>query len=299
MIRLVLGLMMVAGAARAADAPDCRLKIVASLEMQTTMDGRVTIPVKVEGHDYRLMVDTGGYINTVSPGVVKHEGYKPAISLGTRLKGMGTSMLSTYVTVKDFAIGNAHGKDFNFFVDNDNSVFEDGTLAPQIMASYDTDIDFAHDKFSLILPDHCPGQVVYWTKTPFGVVDMSMENRTHISVPVVIDGKEIDAILDTGAHTSYINMSLAARLGVDEKNPLTKLRGNNMRVNGMAGAIYNYPFKTLSFGAVTVNNPQIQIVSDKVWTENRLLLGVGILRQLHLYIAYKEKKLYVTPAQAN
>jgi hypothetical protein len=30
-----------------------------------------------------------------------------------------------------------------------------------------------------------------------------------------------------------------------------------------------------------------------------LILGVGILRQLHLYIAYKEQKLYITPALAN
>jgi hypothetical protein len=28
-----------------------------------------------------------------------------------------------------------------------------------------------------------------------------------------------------------------------------------------------------------------------------VILGMGILRQLHLYIAYKEEKLYITPAQ--
>jgi predicted aspartyl protease len=302
MIKLALALAMIAGAAqaadKAADQPDCRLKMIASLEMQTTMDGRVTIPVQIEGHDYRLMVDTGGYINTVSPGLVKHEGYRPSVSTGVRLKGMGTTMLNSYVTVKDFAIGNAHGKDFNFFVDSDNGLFEDGTLAPQIMASYDTDIDFAHDRFTLISPDHCPGQVVYWTKSPFAVVDMTIENRTHIAVPVTIDGKEIDAVLDTGAHTSYINMSMAARLGLDEKDPAMKLRGT-IRINGLAGPVYNYPFKSLSFGAVTVSNPRLEIVSDKVWPENKLLLGVGTLRQLHLYIAYKERKLYVTPAQAD
>jgi hypothetical protein len=67
----------------------------------------------------------------------------------------------------------------------------------------------------------------------------------------------------------------------------------------MPGLVYNYPFQTLTFGGVTVNRPHIQIVSDPVWREDDLLLGVGILSQLHLYIAYGEKKLYITPALAN
>ena len=106
-------------------------------------------------------------------------------------------------------------------------------------------------------------------------------------------------MLDTGAHTSFITLRAAARLlGLEENDSSFKLKGNQ-RINGMMAPVYSYPFKSLSFGAVSVTNPHIEIVSDKVWGENRLLLGVDILRQLHLYIAYKERKLYVTPAQAN
>ena len=39
-----------------------------------------------------------------------------------------------------------------------------------------------------------------------------------------------------------------------------------------------------------------KIVADNVWDQTDLLLGIGILRQLHLYIAYKERKMYMTPA---
>jgi hypothetical protein len=44
-------------------------------------------------------------------------------------------------------------------------------------------------------------------------------------------------------------------------------------------------------------------VSDSVShlfdSETKLILGMGILRQLHIYIAYREKKLYVTAASAH
>ena len=286
------------GPAGAEDAKDCKLRAVMSAEMQTIPDGRVAIPVQFEGHDYRLMVDTGGYINTVSQQVVKQEGYHPRHSEGMFLRGMGTTKLDSFVTVKDFAIGRSHGRDFEFFVDDFNSSFTDGTLAPQVLAVYDVDLDFGHGKFNLISPDHCPGAGVYWADAA-ATVPIEIKDKTHIRIPVTINGKEIMATVDTGAPTSVITMRAARRyLDIKEDDPALKLRGN-IPVNGMVGPVYNYPFQSLSFGAVTVSHPRIEMVSDKVWGEDDLLLGVGILRQLHIYIAYKERKMYVTPALAN
>lgn len=284
--------------AEAQQARDCRLRVVAGLEMQTIPDGRVTIPVQVDGHDYRLMVDTGGYINTLSPQLLKQEGYQSRLS-PSQARGMGTTVLDHYVTVKDFAIGRTHGKDFQFYVDDFDVAFTDGTLAPQILAAYDVDFDFAHSKLNLIWPDHCPGVVSYWTNLQPAIVPIEMRDRTHIRIPVTIDGKEIMATLDTGADTSFITMRAAKRyLRLDEKDPALKLRGN-IPINGMVAPVHNYPFQTLNFGNVQVSHPRIEIVADKVWDENDLLLGIGILRQLHLYIAYKEKKMYITPALQN
>jgi predicted aspartyl protease len=287
-----------AGPATAEDPKDCKLRVVMSSELQTIPDGRVAIPVQLEGHDYRLMVDTGGYINTVSPQVVAQEGYHPRDSQGLVLRGMGTTKLDSYVTVKDFAIGRSHGKNFEFFIDDFSSSFADGTLAPQVLAVYDVDLDFVHGKFNLISPDHCAGGGVYWADSA-ATVPIEIKDRTHIRIPVTINGKEIMATVDTGATTSYITMRAARRfLDINDKDPALKLRGN-ISVNGMVGPVYNYPFQSLSFGAVTVNHPRIEMVADKVWNEDDLLLGIGILRQLHIYIAYKERKMYITPALVN
>lgn len=296
---IMLGVATPASAAVVQQEQNCVLRVMAKLDMQTVSDGRVTIPVQFEGHDHRLMVDTGGYINTVTPQLTREEGYELRTSQGTVLRGMGQTLLNKYVRTKDFTIGHSRGSDFYFFVDDFNDLSVDGTLAPSILAAYDVDLDFGHDKLNLINPDHCPGRVAYWTKTPIAIVPMEIKNRTHIRIPVTIDGKEIMAVLDTGSATSYITQRAASKfLGIDTNTDGMKLLGN-LAVNGMPGPVYNYPFKTLTFGAVTVNHPHIQIVSDPVWREEDLLLGVGILRQLHLYIAYGEKKLYISPALAN
>jgi hypothetical protein len=64
--------------------------------------------------------------------------------------------------------------------------------------------------------------------------------------------------------------------------------------------MYKYPFQTLTFQDVAVKYPEIEIGKEgkRMPDEPQLIVGMGILRQLHLYIAYAEKKLYVTPAEA-
>ena len=49
-----------------------------------------------------------------------------------------------------------------------------------------------------------------------------------------------------------------------------------------------------------MNNPDLVLVPDQLSRQPdeapKILLGVNVLRQLHMYVAYKERKLYVTPA---
>ncbi|HEY2033927.1 MAG TPA: hypothetical protein VGH02_09610, partial [Rhizomicrobium sp.] len=65
------------------------------------------------------------------------------------------------------------------------------------------------------------------------------------------------------------------------------------------------PFKTLSLNGLTVNHPDILLISNSesdVLGGNaspKMLIGLSILSKLHLYIAYGEHNLYVTPADAH
>ncbi|HEY1877387.1 MAG TPA: hypothetical protein VGG66_07940, partial [Rhizomicrobium sp.] len=239
--------------------PNCALRLMAGLDMQTMPDGRVTVPVQFEGHNHNLMVDTGGYINTVTPQLAKDEGYEIRVSHGTTLRGLGArSLLNTYVDTKEFTIGHSLGKDFAFFVEPFNDLSMDGTLAPSILAAYDVDFDFGHDKLNLFNPDHCPGRVVYWTKGPVSIVPIEIQNRTHIRIPVTIEGKEIMATLDTGSVTSLVTLrALSKFVGLDEKSAGMKSLGNKP-VNGLVAPVYNYPFQALAFGGVTVSHPHIE-----------------------------------------
>jgi len=164
------------------------------------------------------------------------------------------------------------------------------------MKHYDVEIDPAQGTLSLFSPKHCPGKVVYWTKSGYVVLPMSVVSDGHIEVRVTVDGKKVTALLDTGAVSSIVSLGAVKALGITEKSPdLKPILDKDARYQW-----YDYPFKSLDFDGITVTTPQLQVVSDNFLPRGTdMLIGVSILRRLHLYVAYDEEKLYITPATAN
>jgi len=82
---------------------------------------------------------------------------------------------------------------------------------------------------------------------------------------------------------------------------------NNEKVEG----VFTHRFATLELNGLTIRNPEITILPDvastketekesRAWfyktssTGYDLLLGIHELSRLHVYIAYKERKVYVS-----
>jgi predicted aspartyl protease len=289
-------LMIVSGAARAADAPDCRLTRYAAIAFTTIADGRIAIPVGVDGHAASFLVDTGGVYVSMTPEMAKKTGRTPK-AVDRWLVGVGGSLMTTAVHVDEFTIDKLKGTGMPVYVDNWLGIDVDGTIDPDMMAKFDVDFDFAHGLMNLFSQDHCPGKVVYWAKD-FVVLPMEVRvNSGHIRVPVTIEGKKVMATLDTGSMDSVMSLKLAKSLGIAEDSPNLKVR----RISGSRNQFrtYSYPFKELDMDGIAVTNPHITVMSDAMLPGmvDDMILGMGILRQLHLYIAYKEEKLYITPAQ--
>jgi predicted aspartyl protease len=288
--------------AHAADK-QCRVVHAATLDMGTDEGGGVVVPMSIGGKTVHLLVDTGGVVSMLTKGTVKSLDLPVQAMGGAYLKMFGGTRIDRMTTARDIDLGGLRTNTMPFAVMPDgwmpNGI--DGTLAPDILSAYDAEFDFANNKFYLASQDHCPGQVVYWTQAGYTAIPMFIGNGGHISFSVGLDDKTITASLDTGSTRTYMSMEAArSEFGIDEKNPdLKALPDADGKSHG-----YHYPFKKLSLVGITVNNPDLVLVPDgesKMMGPGgpRIILGMGILRQLHLYIAYHEAMIYVTGATAH
>jgi len=156
---------------------------------------------------------------------------------------------------------------------------------------------------------------------------------SDVRIKVTLDGESFTANIDTALEYSTVNSDAArARLDVRATSPgstpVESLvaqdpnhkdatpRGETVTVYG--NRIFAHAFHTLSFGGVTVTNPKLMVRPDNTGaydhdngtlTGSRLYhlddnvepdisIGMDILSKLHLYFAFPERKLYVTPATA-
>lgn len=299
-------------------AADCKpLQLTSSIALEPmNNDDRFTVPVRINGQAEHLIVDSGTPFTMLTSDAAKRLNLDMRGNVRFNTVNVEGKVSSALALADTFDLGTAHAKGFYFGI-YPGQLTESGAaglMSPTAFSSSDIDIDFGGRRLNVFLRDHCEGNVTYWPERP--VAEIPMDTKAgHINVPVTVDGHAMDAILDTGATSTMMTDTAAARImgievgsadapeiGASSTDPLLKY--------------YSHPFTSLSFGGVEVQNPKITIMTERMEAELHprafgttgsrvpanenhvpdIIIGMNILKALHLYIAYGEKKLYITPA---
>jgi hypothetical protein len=171
------------------------------------------------------------------------------------------------------------------------------------------DLDFPRKKLNLFSPDHCAGRILYWRTNALAVLPMRITQSGHIYIRVMLDGESMNALVDTGAGVTIINATTARRrFGLNETSPdVERVKSSTLDQDDL----FFHRFKSLTMEGVAVSNPRVQILPDLMGkampfnpgsmlpAEERqglpdLIIGQSVLSNLHVYIAYRERKLYLS-----
>lgn len=307
-----------------ADAADCSaLRIENTVKMEPiARSGLVLVPITLDGVEKKFLFNTSGVLNQVSRATAQelqlnehHSRY--------HIADARRHDTESFVEVGDVTFGQGKTKGIQFEISPDPAVGTtapfDGMLSTGFFTHDDIDMDFGAERLNFFSSDHCEGKVVYWPHQVLAVVPMTME-QGHIDLTVTLDGHPMRASLNTAAARTALNLQRAQEMmGF---SPDAGAAPKNFK-DDPDNKVYPRRFATLSFDGVTVANPVI-VVRPVVYGGGRgvdspasdlrlgsraehkddiitrlapdMNIGMDVLRNLHVYVATNEGKLYITEA---
>ena len=301
----------------------------------------MTVPVGINGKPKQFLLDIGTNPDEVSQATTD-ELHLPQVDQAAasnavadpnspirivaasfEVNGADTAMdYQPRVRVASFTIAGAAAHKLEFLVANDRDMGKsepyDGRLTGSLFPQYDMNFDFGRKQFSFLDPTRCtdPSQVVYWPHKAVAIIPMMISNG-KMSVPVTINGHQINAVLDTGSAHTVMRRDIAEMVFGLKAGTLDMMPAGDTE-DGTGMQVYRHTFPQIAFEGVIANNvPALIQTNSMVHKINRtpilgsraqfsadpseripeLALGMDVLHQLHLYAAFDENKLYVTAAR--
>ena len=232
-VPLLLALVLPA-VARAA----CTVESKATIPLRASAGG-ITLPVEVNGITATFILDTGAERSMVSGEAVQRLGLARDQWVGTTMSGVGGIDRRANADPRSLSLGGVPL--VRRTLNHDNSLTVgllpglsagtaaiDGLLGRDYLALFDLDIDMPARRLTLYTVSDCAGRFLPWTGT-YASIPITTPAREAIFVPVVIDGKPLRAMLDTGASSSLVAAPGMFKLGLSQQtlmaDPATPISG--------------------------------------------------------------------------
>lgn len=340
------------GLSGTASAQTCALPLLAASADLKPLPGSdlVTVPVEVNGTPKQFLLDIGTNPTEISQAAVTQIGLPESTKRTENIGANGSNMqpsggnlsaltngglgnvsvydvrdktgaagAQTKIRIASFTIGQATGKNLQFLLANDAEMGKsepyDGLLTGDFFKQYDVELDFGGHQINYLTPTKCtdPDKVVLWPHSAVAVIPMTMADG-KISVPVSVQGHQVNAVIDTSSPRTVMRRDIA-ELIVGLKADTPEMMPVSGLSDGKGQLVYGHTFSQISFpGGVAANNVPALIQANSLTHEINggmvlgshasstdaripdLTLGMDVLHQLHLYVVYGQKNLYATAA---
>lgn len=279
-----------------ARAENCQLSQVAAFDMAGRIDAPILLKGKIEDQPVLFNIGLVSNVSSISETLVdKLKLNELRLNRESVFDGKGKNSIK-YVNVPNFFIEDTKFKGGPFVTENGVPV-EYVALASDYLDLFEIEIDPAGKKIKLFNQDHCKGGVVYWTNQ---YLDQEFRRGqfNQVLIPVIVNGAEINAVIDTGISRTIISEALVdgASGGSEEaasqkRSILKSLEFAGLRFKDIEVGVTKYK----KIGTVNTGSR----INTKSLDNYDMNIGMDIVSKLHMFISYKENKVYLTLADAH
>ena len=291
-------------------AADCQILQIAELPVETT-DNRVVIHGEINGQKVAALVDTGSAMSFLWRPAARKLGLHLVDDSRVHMYGIGGETLVQATVVRELKLDKLTASNVRLAVAGDLAADFDMILGADILSRFTVEFDLAHGAVRLFQPRQCrPEQLAYWAKAySFADLIASPADSTRVQTTVLLNGKPVRAILDSGTAVSTVSSAAAEMAGVPPDGGTT---ASGQRIGGIGRKSlqsWTGTFASFSIGDETIRNAQLRIAelnqnSQVERTGSRIqatreivptmLIGADFLRSHRLVVAGADRKLVFT-----
>lgn len=302
----LLALLATAGPAAAA----CRLGL--TTELPVVMDGnQPLVRGAINGQPMLALADTGAFSSLVWRGAAERYGLPVRPLRGLTIEGVGGSREAQATTLRELKLGEESRKNLQVLMAGWNRPLGRSQVAmilgQDILSHSDVEFDLAKGMIRFVRPLGCTrtDSLAYWggDYSEASIEPVSRE-APHIIVPVVLNGRRMRAMLDTGAWTTVVTTNAAARAGVRQGSAETEASGRSSGVGKRSVSTALATFDTLQIGDQTIQKPRLRIANlfggGRRTTGSRLasssddvdlILGADFFRAHRVLVSYSQQRV--------
>jgi len=225
-------------------------------------NNRPRIEGKVNGQPVTVLIDTGASSTFVWRWTANELGLPLSGAQGIRVFGAGGEAQIAATMIKDLQIGAYRASSVRLLAmgDEQGTKHESGmVLGDEFFSSFSTEFDVAHGVVRLLRPQGCKAdQLAYWSST-YSQADlqpMRLQNP-KILMDILVNGKHVSAMLDTGAPTSMLDLGVAERIGVKPGTAAEAIPAKGLAAKSFATWVAT--FDSVSIGDETIRNVRLRV----------------------------------------
>lgn len=295
----------------AARAAECEPQLAAALPVTESTSRTLLVPAEIDGKAGSLMVDTGSSYSLMRGSVVDELGL-PRYNIPDGVSGLAGRSIGQRTRAHSLKLGPIVETERGFLIAPPNVPVDPraiGILGGDVIGDFNVELDPVAQQVKLYTTDSCPGGVPSWAaKTAPMPIEVTSDNQ--IVFTASLDGRPVKAYLDTGATYSILDLGAAKRAyGLDRDSPGLEPAGGSRTGDGAMLETFFYRFKRLDVAGVNFSDPLVSLIDERrrphpdtgtridlrVVSLPDFRIGMHQLRQLHVYIDYDRRRLYVEP----
>ena len=268
------------------------------LQFPVTMVGlKAMVTASVNGHEQQFAADSGAFFSSITPGTAAELGlHLSAAPENFHLRGIGGEADVHVTTVKDLSVGGHSFKNVEFIVGG-SEVGGAGLLGQNFLGLADVEYDLAGGTIRLMRSHDCDhANLAYWASgKPVSELPIQSvtDAKNHTKGTVILDGAKIDAAFDTGAGTTILTTSAAARAGVRPDSPGVMPAGYTRGLGRKLIRTWIGTFKELTIGDEKIQKIKLRFgdVGDGGFD---MLIGADFFLSHRVYVDNQRHRLFFT-----